>query len=191
MNKKRLKQTIGLLFCRGSNSRGKYLREKHIMDFVGEHVRYQPYIVPLYPELIRLHNNISVGAGTRFITHDATFGVLNHLENTEGKRFPERVGCIEVMDNVFIGYNVTILPNVKIGRNVIIGACSTVTKDLESDGVYVGTPAKRIGTFQDYVQKCSENSEGGYNYPYVRHNQNISKDEIQRAWEFFASDRDW
>ena len=100
MNKKRLKQTIGLLFCRGSNSRGKYLREKHIMDFVGEHVRYHPYIIPLYPELIWLHD-IMVGAGTRFITNDATSGALNHLENTEGKRFPERVGCIEVMDNVF------------------------------------------------------------------------------------------
>ena len=96
----------------------------------------------------------------------------------------EFVGCIEVMDNVFIGCNATILPNVRIGKNCIIGASSAVTKDLEPNGVYAGTPAKRIGSFDDYIQKCAENPEGGYNYPYIEHNQSISEGEIQRAWDF-------
>lgn len=99
-----------------------------------------------------------VAAGVRFVTHDAAYRVLNGLE--VGK-FPERVGCIEVMDNVFIGYNATILPNVRIGENCIIGAGSTVTKDLEPNGVYVGTPAKRISSFDEYVQKCAEIPGGG------------------------------
>lgn len=29
-------------------------------------------------------------------------------------KFSEKVGCIEIMDNVYIGYNATIMPNVKI-----------------------------------------------------------------------------
>ena len=43
--------------------------------------------------------------------------------------------------------------DVKIGNNVIIGANSTVTKDLPDDSVCVGSPCKRIGSFQDFVNK--------------------------------------
>lgn len=76
-----------------------------------------------------------VSAGVRFITYDASFVVLNRLGQ---EQFPEEVGCIEVMDNVYIRYNATIMPNVKIGESVIIGAGVLVSKDLESNGVYVG-----------------------------------------------------
>ncbi len=187
MKKQRLLQTIGLFLRRGAGARGRYLREKHIFAEIGENVRFQPRLIPLYPELIKLHNNIMVAAGVRFVTHDASFTVLNKLERGH---FPERVGCIEVMDNVFIGYNVTILPNVRIGENVIIGASATVTRDLEPNGVYVGSPAKRIGSFDDFLQKCAEQPGGGYDYPYVEHNQRISESETQRAWESFKNERD-
>ena len=165
-----MRQTIALLLCRGSNARGKYLRENHIMNMVGTRVRYQPRIIPLYPELIKLHNNIMIGAGVHLITHDAIFGVLNHMGDGNGRRFSERVGCIEIMDNVFLGYNVTILPNVRIGNNVIVGACSTVAKDLEPNGVYVGSPAKRVGSFDEYVQKYAQTLEGDDRFPIVEHN---------------------
>lgn len=158
MKKQRLIQTIGLFLRRGSGARGRYLREKHIFAEVGENVKFQPRLIPLYPELIKLHNNIMVAAGVRFVTHDASYTVLSKLGQA---KFPERVGCIEVMDNVFIGYNVTILPNVRIGENCIIGASSTVTKDLESNGVYAGAPAKRIGSFDEFVKKVCRNSRGG------------------------------
>ena len=117
------------------------------------------------------------------VTHDATFTVLNRLGRGH---YPEKVGCIEVMDNVFIGYNCTVLPNVRIGSNVIVGAASTVTKDLEPGGVYAGCPAKRIGSFEDFVKK-SEKTDHGYDYPYVEHNQKITDAEIKRAWEMFYS----
>jgi len=43
--------------------------------------------------------------------------------------------------NVSIGSNSTILP-VKICDNVVIGAGSVVTKDIDIPGIYVGNPAK-------------------------------------------------
>ena len=180
-------QTIGLFFTRGAGGRGRYLREKKIFAETGENVKFQPRLIPLYPELIKLHNNIMIAAGVRFVTHDATYAVLNKLDMGH---FPERVGCIEIMDNVFIGYNATILPDVRIGENVIVGASSTVTKDLEPNGVYIGTPARRIGSFDDYVKKCAELPGGGYDYPYVKHNQSISEEEKKRAWEFFNKERE-
>ena len=185
MNTKRLFQTFQLFLKRGAGARGKYLRDKNIFAAAGENLRFQPRLIPLYPELIKLHNNIMIAAGVRFVTHDASYTILNNLGLGH---FPERVGCIEVMNNVFIGYNSTILPNVRIGENVIIGAGSIVTKDLEPNGVYAGIPAKRIGSFDDYVQKNAA-KEGSYDYPHVEHNQNISKDEIKRAWTHFKENR--
>lgn len=189
MNRKRLLQTIGLAMKRGSVERARYLKEKNIFASVGENVHFQPRLIPLYPELIKLHNNIMISAGVRLITHDASFVVLNRLDIG---RFAERVGCIEIMDNVYIGYNATIMPNVRIGKNVIVGAGALVSKDLESSGVYVGVPAKKICSFEDYVErhaeKSDENLRGG-SYPYVSHNQHISEEEIGNAWEFFETGR--
>ena len=53
-------------------------------------------------------------------------------------------GKIVVEDEVWIGANVTILPNVRIGRCSVIGAGSVVTKDIEPYTVYAGVPAKKI-----------------------------------------------
>lgn len=164
MNRKRLLQTIGLVMKRGSLGRGRYLKEKNIFASVGENVHFQPRLIPLYPELIKLHNNIMISAGVRLITHDASFVILNRI----GKGFfPEKVGCIEIMDNVYIGYNATVMPNVRIGKNVIVGAGALVSKDLEPNGVYVGTPARKICSFDDYVERnslnlgmCEENGGG-------------------------------
>lgn len=162
MTKKRMMQTARMYLIRGSKERGDFLRKKHIFAEVGENVHFQPRLVPLYPELIKLHNNIMVSAGVRFITHDASFAVLNRI----GKgRFPEKVGCIEVMDNVYIGYNVTIMPNVRICENVIVGAGALVSRDLEPNGVYVGTPAKKIGSFDDYVERHCKIEGGGTPIP--------------------------
>ena len=42
----------------------------------------------------------------------------------------------------FIGARTFILPGVKVGDNVIIGACSVVTKDVPDNTTAVGNPAK-------------------------------------------------
>ena len=42
----------------------------------------------------------------------------------------------------FIGMNSIILPGVKIGNNVIVGAGAVVTKDIPSNTIVAGNPAK-------------------------------------------------
>lgn len=51
---------------------------------------------------------------------------------------------ITIEDDCWIGGNVTILPGVTIHKNVVVGAGSVVTHDLESGAVYAGNPAKKI-----------------------------------------------
>lgn len=49
-----------------------------------------------------------------------------------------------IEDDVWMGYNVVILPGVTIGKGSIIGAGSVVTKDVPPGCVYAGVPAKLI-----------------------------------------------
>ncbi|WP_081439198.1 DapH/DapD/GlmU-related protein [Polaribacter irgensii] len=49
-----------------------------------------------------------------------------------------------VGNNVWIGANSKILPEVNIGNNVIIGANSVVTKDIPYNSLALGNPCKRI-----------------------------------------------
>ena len=45
------------------------------------------------------------------------------------------------------------MPNVVIGNNCIVGACSLVTKDIPNDEVWAGNPAKFICTIGEYAEK--------------------------------------
>ncbi len=51
---------------------------------------------------------------------------------------------ITIGNDVWVGGNVTILPGVKIGNNVVIGAGAVVNKDIPDDSLAVGVPAKVI-----------------------------------------------
>lgn len=57
------------------------------------------------------------------------------------------------------------LPNVRIGNNVVIGAGSVVTKDVPNNCVYAGNPAKFVCSFEDYKKKHITNQE---NHPIFR-----------------------
>ena len=49
-----------------------------------------------------------------------------------------------VGNDVWIGHNATIMPGVKVGSGVIVGACSVVTKNVPDYCVVAGNPAKII-----------------------------------------------
>lgn len=51
---------------------------------------------------------------------------------------------ITIGNDCWFGGNVTILPGVTIHDNVVVGAGSVVTKDLESGAIYVGNPARKL-----------------------------------------------
>jgi len=69
--------------------------------------------------------NCNIGAGTVFANYD---GVNKH-ETILG-------------DDVFIGSNTTIVAPVKLGNNSKTGAGSVVTKDVDSNSVVLGVPAR-------------------------------------------------
>ena len=53
-------------------------------------------------------------------------------------------GKIVLEKNCNIGANSVVFPNVKIGRNAIIGANSLVNCDIPAEEVWIGSPAKKL-----------------------------------------------
>ena len=66
--------------------------------------------------------------------------ILSHYPN-EKKDDYETI----IEDNVVIFVRSIIYPGVRIGKNSIVSACSVVTKDVPSDVIVMGNPARVIG----------------------------------------------
>lgn len=66
---------------------------------------------------------------------------------------------ITIGDRVFIGYNSTVLPGVKICDDVVVAAGSVVTKSIFESGVYGGNPARKISDLDTYITKYNAKFE--------------------------------
>lgn len=177
---------ICLATIRGYEARAQYVRKQGVYAHYGDNVAIQSRFIPIYSELISFHNNIVIARNVDFCTHDVTHSVINHLpdKTRDNSKTKEKIGCIEIMDNVFIGSNSVILYNVRIGPNVIIGSGSVVTRDCEPNSVYAGVPAKKIGTFDEFVKKRIH-QETENKIAITTHNQHLTKEEIDNAWRIF------
>lgn len=91
-----------------------------------------------HPVGIVIGKNVAMGHGCR-IYQNVTIGA----KDGDGEKYP----CIG--NNVTIYANACIIGNVYIGDNVIIGAGSVVTKDIPSNSVAVGNPARVISVKMD------------------------------------------
>jgi acetyltransferase-like isoleucine patch superfamily enzyme len=60
--------------------------------------------------------------------------------------FDIKASSVVIKDDVWIGFNSTILKGVTIGERSVIAACSVVTKDVPSNVIVAGNPAKIIKT---------------------------------------------
>ena len=95
-------------------------------------------------------NNIIIGDGLltgRWVTiTDNSHGKsnINDLQLEPSKRNVYSKGAVIIGNNVWIGDKATILPGVKIGDGVIVGANTVVTKDIPNYCIVVGNPSKII-----------------------------------------------
>lgn len=96
-----------------------------------------------------------IASGVKFIMNGA-----NHLNNAissypfavfgedwknamDGKTYPNK-GDTVIGNDVWIGYNATIMPGITIGDGAIIATNTTVTKDVEPYSIVGGNPGKEI-----------------------------------------------
>lgn len=56
-------------------------------------------------------------------------------------------GNVEIGENSFLGYRVSVLPGVKLGKHCVVGANSVVTHSFPDYSMVAGVPAKLIKTY--------------------------------------------
>ena len=107
-----------------------YLRKVRKMD-IGNGVRIAPgaHIDKTYRQGIHIGDRTIILKGAFVLAHDSCRSL--HVNTYIG------TDCV-------IGINSIILPGLKIGNQVIIGAGSVVTKDVPSNSIVAGNPAKII-----------------------------------------------
>ena len=54
-------------------------------------------------------------------------------------------GKLVVENDVYIGANCTLMPDIAVGEGAVIGAGSFVNKDIEPWSINVGSPSWKIG----------------------------------------------
>jgi acetyltransferase-like isoleucine patch superfamily enzyme len=128
-----------------------YLKSRHRLHAMGEHCSIQQNVQIADPKLVRLGDNVRLSGCTLFC-HD---GSVNMLNRAFGLKL-DRVGKIDIRDNVFIGHGAIVLPGTTIGPNSVVAAGSVVTGDVAPNSVYGGIPARRICHIQQLVQRMAD-----------------------------------
>lgn len=113
---------------------------------IGKHAMITWYVLIEGGANTYIGDRVFVGPGTKILT--STYKLHGYYS---AEFIPEgcheiQYGDITIHDDAYIGANCTILPGVTIGEGAVIGANAVMTKDAEPWGIYVGTPAKRVGT---------------------------------------------
>lgn len=117
--------------------------------FIGKSINFgsEPY-------LIYIGNHVTVSSNVVFITHDGGTWIS---KSKKEKNKVVKFGRIRIGNNTFIGANSIIMPSVTIGDNCVIGAGSVVTKDVPSNQVFAGNPARFIKTSEKYIDDIVKN----------------------------------
>ena len=155
-----IKETMNL--CRELNQ-GVHSEEEnleYLSKITGKEIDESVFFMP--PFYVDYGKNITIGKGVViqqlctfmdrggitieegvFIAPKVNLTTLNHDFNPEN-RSGTYAKPIVIKKNAWIGIGATILPGVTIGENAIVGAGSVVTKDVETNTIVAGNPAKYI-----------------------------------------------
>lgn len=89
---------------------------------------------------VNVYDNISHPLNSRERHKDFVHILTTGLQEDVDLRESEVV----IGDDAWLGFNVTVLKGVRIGKGAIVGACSLVTEDVPDYAVVVGNPAKIV-----------------------------------------------
>jgi len=130
------------------------IKKRRLLYEIGAECSIQVYANIVDPRYVRLGNNVRLAECT-LLGHD---GSVNMINRAYGCRL-DRVGKIDIRDNVFIGQAAIVLPGVTIGPNAIVAAGAVVTNDVPENSVVGGVPAKGICSLDKLVQKWRRENE--------------------------------
>ena len=104
-------------------------------------------------EGVVIEDNVFIGHGVTFIND--SYPRATTLEGELQTETDWKVERTVIKKGASIGSGATILSNIEIGENAIVGAGSVVTKDAPANSVVAGNPAKILR----YIEQIVENNK--------------------------------
>ncbi len=104
--------------------------------FIGKRV-----IIDAYGK-IEIGDDCSIAADCKIISGNHSAADINIPINKQGYDIKD----IKIENNVWLGFNVLIMPGVRLGSGTIVGAGSVVTKSFPNNSIIAGNPAKLINS---------------------------------------------
>lgn len=141
-------------FCNpGGDEWAAWLKRRGVLYAIGEHCSIQTNVTIADPAYTRLGDNVRLTGCTLF-GHD---GSVNMLNRAYGLKL-DRVGKIDIRDNVFVGHGAIVLPGVTIGPNVIVAAGSVINRDVPPGSIVAGAPARVVGDIDRLVARLRQDT---------------------------------
>ena len=96
---------------------------------------------------VYIGNHVMIGPKTLMTT-------VGHPLSPKARRgYMAKAAPVRIGNDVWIGGNVTILPGVTIGNNVVVAAGAVVTKDVPDNSLVGGVPARLIREIENDVDE--------------------------------------
>ncbi|MHA1381797.1 MAG: acyltransferase [Candidatus Helarchaeota archaeon] len=130
----------------------EYFRKKGAQ--IGEGCSIIPRHLGDEPYLVKIGNHVTIAGGVTFLTHDGGVWIFRD-EDPNIQVF----GPIIIEDNCVIGQNAILFPNIRIGKNSIIGAGSVVISNIPPNTIAMGVPARAWSSINKYRKKSFERWE--------------------------------
>lgn len=114
---------------------------------IGRYTDIQPHVVVWGGGKLTVGDRVSIGPGSVLLT--AVYSHAEGLKMVDGLDEGAAIalyGQLIIENDVYIGANCTLMPDITIGEGAVLGAGSFINKNAEPWGIYAGSPAKRIGT---------------------------------------------
>ena len=121
---------------------------------IGENCRINFSATITDPEYVSLGNNVTL-SDCHLLGHQGVEEMLNVAYNLQ----LDTTGRITIGDNVFVGHDAIVLPNITIGANAVIAAGAVVTKDVAAGDIVAGVPAKVIGKTEQLAKNLEQKTQ--------------------------------
>lgn len=119
---------------------------------IGENVSLSKGVHVTCVQSIILGNGVLIGSGVYISDHQHGVykgGTQSHPSQPPAERLLGGGGDVVIGDNVWIGDNVIILGPVSIGSGAVLAANAVITRDVSSNTIVAGIPAKPIKRFDE------------------------------------------
>lgn len=117
--------------------------QNEVVIKIGNNVNIEQNVHIVARYLVQIGNNVTITGGCSIVDVIHPYDEIN-TEHKIGDRISQGAHPVYIGDDSFVGYGAHISPNVRVGKNCIIGANSVVTKDVPDYCVVAGAPARII-----------------------------------------------